>query len=203
MSVELRTQRRIPPAPIAVAGYRTFVTLRDTPLTRREAQDPFELHKTLERVYGGQPDRIHWRVSGNEVIVQSRNRGEWHSLPSGYAERIYERAPDSIEEGQVHRFSLVANPTYKKSRGKRIALITSNEQVLWLSRKAELHGFRVDECRLGPQRTFKQPERRIVLHTVELYGRLTVTDAARFAATLSEGIGRGKAFGCGLLLIRN
>ena len=38
--------------------------------------------------------------------------------------------------------------------------------------------------------------------TVDLSGELVVTDAERFASTLANGIGRAKAFGCGLLLVR-
>jgi hypothetical protein len=38
--------------------------------------------------------------------------------------------------------------------------------------------------------------------TVDLTGELVVTDAERFATTLASGIGRAKAFGCGLLLVR-
>lgn len=40
--------------------------------------------------------------------------------------------------------------------------------------------------------------RRIVARTT---GTLVVTDATRFAARLQEGIGRGRAFGCGLIWI--
>jgi CRISPR system Cascade subunit CasE len=32
-------------------------------------------------------------------------------------------------------------------------------------------------------------------------GALTVTDAGRFVAALSQGIGRAKAYGCGLLTV--
>ena len=43
---------------------------------------------------------------------------------------------------------------------------------------------------------------RLRFSTVDLTGELVVTDAARFATTLASGIGRAKAFGCGLLLVR-
>lgn len=38
--------------------------------------------------------------------------------------------------------------------------------------------------------------------TVDLAGELVVTDAERFATTLASGIGRAKAFGFSLLLVR-
>ncbi|GAA1501071.1 hypothetical protein GCM10009760_63620 [Kitasatospora kazusensis] len=36
----------------------------------------------------------------------------------------------------------------------------------------------------------------------ELRGTLTVTDPGTFVATLTEGLGRGRAYSCGLLLTR-
>lgn len=42
----------------------------------------------------------------------------------------------------------------------------------------------------------------ITMSTVDFEGLLVVTEPARFVARLTEGIGRGRAFGCGLMLIR-
>jgi len=41
------------------------------------------------------------------------------------------------------------------------------------------------------------------LGTVDLAGEWVVTDAERFATTLASVIGRGKAFGCGVLWVRS
>jgi len=38
--------------------------------------------------------------------------------------------------------------------------------------------------------------------TVDFSGELVVTDTERFANALLGGVGRAKAFGCGLLLVR-
>jgi len=68
------------------------------------------------------------------------------------------------------------------------------------------HGFCVmDDLRVDAYRQLRiergghQPIR---LSTVDLAGTLTVTDAERFTRVLLGGVGRGKAFGCGLLLVR-
>ena len=44
-------------------------------------------------------------------------------------------------------------------------------------------------------------ERPVSLLAVTYEGLLTVTDAALFRRTLTEGIGRGKAYGLGLLTV--
>ena len=45
-------------------------------------------------------------------------------------------------------------------------------------------------------------DRKLQFTTVDFSGQLAVTDPLAFVAALGSGIGRAKAFGCGLLLIR-
>lgn len=79
----------------------------------------------------------------------------------------------------------------------------------WLTRRAETHGFLVDEDALRVDGYLTHAERRhlpskqqLRFATVDFSGVLTVTDPARFRAALTTGIGPAKAFGCGLLLVR-
>jgi len=79
----------------------------------------------------------------------------------------------------------------------------------WLIRRAETHGFLVDEDALRVDGYLTHAERRhlpstqqLRFSTVDFSGVLTVTDPDRFRAALSTGIGPAKAFGCGLLLVR-
>ncbi len=74
----------------------------------------------------------------------------------------------------------------------------------WLASRAEQHGFTLDESTLNVAAYEQHGGKRGQLRfsTVDLTGELVVTDAARFATTLASGIGRAKAFGCGLLLVR-
>jgi CRISPR system Cascade subunit CasE len=68
------------------------------------------------------------------------------------------------------------------------------------------HGFCVhDDLRVDAYRQLRiarSGQMPISLSTVDLMGTLTVTDAERFTLALLGGVGRGKAFGCGLLLVR-
>ncbi len=44
--------------------------------------------------------------------------------------------------------------------------------------------------------------KEIRYNTMDFRGILTVTDSDQFANTLMQGLGKAKAFGCGLMLIR-
>ena len=74
----------------------------------------------------------------------------------------------------------------------------------WLSRRAVRHGFSLDESSVNAAAYQQHLGKHGHLHfsTVDLAGELTVTDSGLFAAALVTGIGRAKAFGCGLLLVR-
>jgi CRISPR system Cascade subunit CasE len=71
---------------------------------------------------------------------------------------------------------------------------------------AARHGFLIpDDLRVDAYRRHqfqRQGAAPITLSTVDLTGVLEVTDADLFGDALLNGIGRGKAFGCGLLLVR-
>ncbi|MBI1906013.1 MAG: type I-E CRISPR-associated protein Cas6/Cse3/CasE [Rhodocyclales bacterium] len=74
----------------------------------------------------------------------------------------------------------------------------------WLTSRSEQHGFALDESTVSVAAYEQHGGKRGQLRfsTVDLAGELVVTDTARFATTLANGIGRAKAFGCGLLLVR-
>lgn len=74
----------------------------------------------------------------------------------------------------------------------------------WLTSRSESHGFALDESTVSVAAYQQHGGKRGQLRfsTVDLAGELIVTDAARFATMLASGIGRSKAFGCGLLLVR-
>lgn len=77
----------------------------------------------------------------------------------------------------------------------------------WLERRQNL-GFEVvspDETLMVEQYDqlrFKHKNNTTIMSRVDISGLLKVTDVAKFQDNLIKGIGHGKAFGCGLLLIR-
>jgi len=136
---------------------------------------------------------------------------------------------DRIATGQTLTFRLRANPT--KIAGERPDgghLVNARRKVLrdpvmqieWLVRAGERSGFDpvfVHVARRAPDGTITGtvdvPDVRIVpepdvrgngnrtLGSVRFEGRLTVRDADQFRRTLADGVGRGKAYGFGLLSV--
>lgn len=99
------------------------------------------------------------------------------------------------------------------AQGERPPLYELVEQAVreWLGSNgaagfADRYGFRVgDTLRVDAYRQHRierNGDKPIAFSTVDLSGDLVVTDADRFTRALLCGVGRGKAFGCGLLLVR-
>jgi CRISPR system Cascade subunit CasE len=84
----------------------------------------------------------------------------------------------------------------------------------WLSKQGTTHGFSLLATPAGRNgeksghtisyRTLNLPRRGkpARLGLIDFEGVLEVTDPDRFLATVEQGLGRAKAFGCGLMLIR-
>ncbi len=125
----------------------------------------------------------------------------------------------TFETGERYRFRLRASPTVcrvnrdisgNRQTPKRLGLYKEEEQREWLVRAAERGGFGiVPEAVLvtpqGKREGFKptlegkRPHSPLTCFMVDFDGTLLITDEALFSTTLREGIGRGKAWGCGLL----
>ena len=123
------------------------------------------------------------------------------------ADKTLDYAPflRQISDGQAWRFRVCANPVEHKKqtpsdkRGKIFALRSIEEQLEWLNRQGEKSGFSVKGCAIINDSWIAFNKVRIRAVTYD--GVLTVTDADAFRTVLSQGIGRGKAYGCGLLTV--
>lgn len=116
-------------------------------------------------------------------------------------------------KGQPRRHDVVMHAKSSARRDGReveaAALIAESGRD-WLEKRAARLGFTLHPESLtvdGYQRLqFSHPDRPggrpVVLGSLDFEGELTVADAGLFGKTLLEGVGRGKAFGFGLLLVR-
>lgn len=138
-------------------------------------------------------------------------------------------APE-LQPGDRLAFRLRANPTIAKAekgkRGHRADVLMAAKKPFprdqrksaecrqamddaarsWLTQRAESAGFTLPvDPELGAYRQHvlnKGNGQRVQFSTVDYEGLLDVQDPAALMETLANGLGRAKAFGCGLLLLR-
>ncbi|ARD41987.1 type I-E CRISPR-associated protein Cas6/Cse3/CasE [Actinomyces gaoshouyii] len=137
--------------------------------------------------------------------------------------RDYEPFLFHLTAGQVWAFRLAANPSHAAPqgpglRGKVYGHVTVAQQRQWLLNRAANHGFEPlsasgddgDDSvtvvhRERPEFWRNDPHAnrraRVTINRTVYEGLLRVTDADKLRTTLVSGIGRSKAYGCGLMTL--
>lgn len=137
------------------------------------------------------------RAAAQGVIRDGEAFGEVESRP----------IPEDFLRHPRYRFEVVVNPTVT-SAGKRVPIKGRDAIEKWfVERSAENWGFSAPAQSLqvgqvNVQQFKGKHGNHITLSQAQLTGLLEVTDEARFRESFARGIGRGRAFGCGLLQIR-
>ncbi|MGW7645463.1 type I-E CRISPR-associated protein Cas6/Cse3/CasE [Streptomyces bobili] len=164
------------------------------------------------------------------LVVQSRVPADWSRVPAdALKEKPRTLNVDRVlKEGDSLTFRTVVNPTRaaspgkdateKKIRGKRIAHTTAHHARAWFAQRLQPAGEPAPNPKgvarigaaadpetlsvkmLGSLRSTARDG--LAVSRAEIKGRLTVTDPEALVSALSDGIGRARAYGCGLLLVR-
>lgn len=134
--------------------------------------------------------------------------------------REYDGVLDSLRPGQRWQFRLTANPVRSGRRQewsttKPLGHVTVKQQEQWLIDRAARLGFRLvhtvpdAEGSSEPDlavvdrniRRFTRQNHEVTISMATFAGHLEVTDATALRRALTFGIGRAKAYGCGLLTL--
>lgn len=198
--------------------------------SRRLLASPQRIHAAVLNSFSSDrldDGRILWRVDRGhhgrvELLITSPEAPDLTALvedcgwpsTSSWQTADYSGFLARLGKGQTWRFRLAANPTRslsqpERQRSKRVPLI-GHHQLEWLLEKAQANGFalgdppRADVTRREVHQ-FRRRDggggREVTLATVQFDGALTVTDPVRLRASLINGIGPAKGYGCGMLTL--
>lgn len=144
-----------------------------------------------------------------------------------YSEFLDRLTPDSswgfrLTANPVHHIRRPQDP--KDTPTKRAAHVTPRHQIGWLLQRQERAGFEVLRAPAERRLTEHGHEHEVIVHTrlprqfgkrdsqaanrhqvritqVTFDGRLRITDIDAFRRTLTHGLGKAKAYGCGLMTL--
>ena len=188
---------------------------------------PSQFHSIIESSYSGEREHPLWRIdhlnNNYYLMILSERKPELSSAVRRFGfsgetweQKDYSNMLDQITFGSKWHFRLTANPTKSlpikntdennlRCRGKVVAHVTPYYQKEWLCHKAEQCGFSLYENEFevvfSKWYKFKKGENTISILAVTFEGFLTITDVDLFRNTLCRGIGRGKAYGLGMLTV--
>lgn len=146
-------------------------------------------------------------------VTHLTEQAGWPALPSTGRTVDYTSFLADIRAGNTYQFRLEANPTHAApqdggKRGKRFGHVTATQQWEWLHRRAPHLGVDLgteDEPRgyvvSRDIKTFRRDNHDVTLSTAVYEGHLVVQDADLLRAALVGGVGRAKAYGCGLMTL--
>lgn len=172
------------------------------------------------------PGRVLWRVDDQHdnppvlYVVSAvapefghiEEQAGWPSQAPAES-RDYRPLIRRLREGQVWAFRLAANPVHRgrlaDGTQKILGHVTADQQLTWLLERQDRLGLALASengeptARVVGRRilTFRRQSSRVTVSTVTYEGTGVVTDPESLRAVLTQGIGRAKAYGCGLMTL--
>jgi CRISPR system Cascade subunit CasE len=173
--------------------------------------NPYDWHRKLWVLFDGPHEKRTWLfrldpdalLPGSHLVVLRspvQPRGAWAK-----------ELTIVCTTGEELDFRLRASPTItrvvrdeagvRRRNGRREPILDDAGQLDWLIRQEDRCGFRVVRAKVGERthRHFRKNGVDGVVGWVDFTGTLRVVDEELFAKALLEGIGKAKAFGCGML----
>lgn len=191
-------------------------------LDRREARgllaDCQQLHRFITGFFGTdrQSGQILYRTNlvQNKLCIYLYAQAPAEHIPENchVQQRDISDWLNGMETGQLWSFDLIAAPTKKvasegKKNSRRRILRQPQERREWLERKAEQNGFAIIQAQEQEQHhvsgRHKADKGGVMYHDAYHYqGVLQITDAEAFRKALQSGIGSGKAYGFGMMMVK-
>lgn len=184
--------------------------------------DPYSLHRVVYSLYddvrdeaakaGSETSGILYADKGGDIrgrnilllanrIPQDRVDGRWGQVES-------RSIPAAFLDHDLYRFQVTVNPTRRDNASRKLMPVKGREEIAaWFSDRATASwGFQIDPRHLQVDRIqaarFKDKHQHpVTMAQAQVQGVLKVADREQFIRSFQQGIGRGRAFGCGQLQI--
>ena len=202
--------------------YASVLHLDRRAVKKLKVTDPYSLHRVVYSLFedirneqekqAAVPSGIVYAdqggdFTGRKVLLLS-DRLPAETVKGGYGRVETKEIPADFLGAAQYRFKTIVNPAYRESATRKLVPVKGRQAISdWFCERAEKSwGFRVHRESLQVDRIevlrFKgKQQRRITIGQATLQGVLEVTSREVFANSFARGVGRGRAFGCGLLQI--
>lgn len=163
--------------------------------------------------------RVEESPRGPQILLQSRIEPDSSRLPEAYGSvetRPFDALLSNLRKGMVVNYRCVASPVRKPGATSReahelppVVALSGNAAVEWWERQSNAGGLEPLHIAAHPLATVRGQQgsqgpvtRRRIRHArTQFDGTARVLDVELLREKLTTGIGRGKAYGCGLLSV--
>ena len=178
------------------------------------------IHAAVEKTFDTE-ERVLWRldhtVDHDYLYMVSPQKGDLSIVEDQFGKTEsaksadYQTFLDNLMVGQKWHYRLTFNPTRSPfiggntERGKVVALIKDKDIIEWLIRRKGHIGLNLSEDNISiTARRWGYPKKKsqkVRFYAVTVEGYAEVIDPEALRETLVEGLGRQKAYGCGLMTL--
>lgn len=185
-------------------------------------KDPYSLHKVVYSLYDDIRTDEEKNASISSGILFADQGGDYkhrkilllaNRQPKNHVNGVdvdvqSKPIPEVFLQQKQYRFTVLVNPTYRDSASRKLVPVKGREAIAqwFIDRTQSSWGFKVQQesLQVGNVEVLQfadKKQRKVTLAQAQIQGFLEVSDQEKFAQSFAKGIGRGRAFGCGLLQI--
>lgn len=140
----------------------------------------------------------------HDFQIQTKSYG--YDLPNGSILKFDIRLNPQVcrDNKKISVMTAYANDLREEERPYTLNHVAEESSKRWFSKRIEDLGFTVLDFRVVSfcHHRFKRSDGELVVYnTIDLNGALQVNHKGLFCKSLFEGIGRARAFGCGMMLV--
>lgn len=146
-------------------------------------------------------------VRGRKILMLA-NREPMDAVDGQHGEVLSKPIPNDFLSHEQYRFKVIVNPTRRDSASRKLMAVRGREDVArWFAERTMASwGFEVASEHLQVDKInvlqFKDKEQhQVTIGQAHIQGGLRVKDKEQFTRSFTQGIGRARAYGCGLLQI--
>lgn len=146
-------------------------------------------------------------IRGRKILMLA-NREPMAAVEGQHGKVLSKLIPGNFLEHDQYRFKVIVNPTRRDSASRKLVAVRGREAVArWFAERANNSwGFEVSPQQLQVDKIevmqFKDKQNRnVTIGQAHVQGVMRITDKAQFSDSFTQGIGRARAYGCGLLQI--
>lgn len=146
-------------------------------------------------------------ISGRKILMLA-NRKPTDRIKEKYGQVNSRPIGEGFLEHSQYQFKVMVNPTRRCGASRKLQPVKERKAIAeWFcERGVQSWGFKVDphnvEVVAVDVLQFNDKQKNpITIAQASVQGQLTVTDRQQFHKSFTQGVGRARAFGCGLLQI--
>jgi CRISPR system Cascade subunit CasE len=202
-----------------IVAYASVLKLSRSDMYTLKIKDVYSIHRVVYGLFEDTRSEDEKLGSVRSGIVYADKGGDFHTRN---ILMLSDRKPHQTPQfGQVltrpvhtdflghdrYRFEVLVNPTRRTRDSGKIVPVKGRENVAawFIDRAKQVWGFSVDDEHLEVEQTSVQRFEKVGVQITKggatLNGLLSVDDRDRFVKSFIHGIGRGRAFGFGLLQV--